>query len=338
MCRSGWEGFSDEVDDGVLLMLLSGAGASGALQLASSSRGVVARLCRTSPAGCGDGSGSDSVAVLSSPVATEPTVAESLAASLLGRAVASSAVTVAVAAASAEASATARLEVAGALAALRLAAGVERCRGSSFVAALLCAPLCAALLLSSGIEEPGDQFLEVLLRWELRRLASSQVAAVSTTVAVADAALECVLASPGGGRVLRAVAAHVQVAEGILDQIVEAGLIAQPRSFGYEYVARCRSAVEVLRAKLARGMSEGSGRRECGEGPGEEVEDEASAPARDALESAIKSLDETIAGYDKEGYTLTCPALARARGPLPYAHWWVFLGGGQGYSSTGTCS
>lgn len=68
------------------------------------------------------------------------------------------------------------------------------------------------------------------------------------------------------------------------------------------------------------------------------VEDKEAEIAREGLEDAAKRLDATISGYDEEGYTLCCPALARARGRLPHSHWWAFLSGGQRHGDGGLCS
>jgi len=178
-----------------------------------------------------------------------------------------------------------------------------------------------ALLLahSEANEDMSRMFLDSMFRWELHR----RCVVPKQSELQAWRAVEMLLTSlldpqsAVGCKLLMVTAKAIGQAESDLDALVEAQAetLLSYCGQGYEATARQRSAAEFIRRRLADGL----GRRPSCSG------------VMKALDSAIESLDQTIRGYDQEGYTLACPQLVGFRSwrriELPYEHWWVRLDG-----------
>jgi len=166
---------------------------------------------------------------------------------------------------------------------------------------------------SRDVPAEAGAFLDNYFRSQVSR--KSRGPGTSTLAAVDAALMTLLLVGDGGVRLVLALAAAVREAERELDALVDRGCADVGFHRAYEVVARRRSAVEFLRLRFeAAGVASIGG---------------AIASARQALDSAVGELDDTIAGYTKEGYDLACPRLAAtsvAQGTVPYAHWWIFLG------------
>eukprot|EP00434_Breviolum_minutum_P020022 symbB.v1.2.017664.t1/scaffold1380.1/size122483/2 len=186
-----------------------------------------------------------------------------------------------------------------------------------------CEVLGLALLLahSEANEDMSRMFLDSMFRWELHR----RCVVPKQSELQAWRAVEMLLTSlPGsqldpqsavGCKLLMITAKAIGQAESDLDALVEAQAetLLSYCGQGYEATARQRSAAEFIRRR-----ADGLRRPSCG-------------GVMKALDSAIESLDQTIRGYDQEGYTLACPQLVGFRSwrriELPYEHWWVRLDG-----------
>jgi hypothetical protein len=142
----------------------------------------------------------------------------------------------------------------------------------------------------------------------------------SVLALAADAALTAMLLhdKDAASAMLRASAQALRDSEDNLDQQIQEGRISFPGWF--ERVARQRSAVEFLRRKL-----DGAGFVAA------ETVSVGFSDARRELDEALDALDDTIDGYMREGYDLSCPRLVGgvcgAYCKVPYSHWWVFFGG-----------
>lgn len=328
---SCWQAFFDEADDGLLLVCLGCLKAVDALHVSLCSSTALRRLC-----------GSGATLSLEAQASADQNVALRIGISALG-------VEAALASAACSGSALGALWAA---ASLEPREPREDDKGGLQQMPVFARPLYWALELgkrehtASGTGRGGgapprevEEFLEAFLTWELKLLATrascssrtdtaiSSCSGVSAVASAVDAALTAALAKDGaiGAQVTAATAVALVDAEERLDEMVADGSIARTGPSGYEAVARRRCAAALLLSRLR-----------CGGGGGAEVSDLADAVID--LQAAAKSLDETISGYDEEGYTLACPRLARARGPLPYGHWWAFLGDGKENSSFGLCS
>eukprot|EP00435_Cladocopium_sp_Y103_P035335 s662_g9.t1 len=192
-----------------------------------------------------------------------------------------------------------------------------------------CEVLGLALLLShsEANEDLARMFLDAMFRWELHR---RQPAPVNFQDLQARQAVEILLTSlfdprtDVGCKLLTITAQAVCQAEKDLDALIEAQAetLLSYCGQGYEATARRRSAAEFIRrrAREPRPGPPSSHAGECG-----------GSQHMDALDSAIESLDQTIWGYNQEGYTLACPQMVGFRSlrrmDLPYEHWWVRLDG-----------
>jgi len=179
-----------------------------------------------------------------------------------------------------------------------------------------------ALLLahSEANEDMSRMFLDSMFRWELHRR-GTDVPTASFSQLQAWRAVEMLLTSlldpqsAVGCKLLMITAKAIGQAESDLDALVEAQAetLLSYCGQGYEATARQRSAAEFIRRR-----ADGLRRPSC-------------SGVMKALDSAIESLDQTIRGYDQEGYTLACPQLVGFRSwrriELPYEHWWVRLDG-----------
>lgn len=191
-----------------------------------------------------------------------------------------------------------------------------------------CEVLGLALLLSNSEanEDMARMFLDAMFRWELHQ---RQPAPVKFQDLKARQAVEILLTSlfdprtEVGCKLLTITAQAVCQAEKDLDTLIEAQAetLLSYCGQGYEATARRRSAAEFIRrrAQHARPEPPSSPAGECSE---QHVA---------TLDSAIESLDQTIWGYNQEGYTLACPQMVGFRSlrrmDLPYEHWWVRLDG-----------
>lgn len=182
-----------------------------------------------------------------------------------------------------------------------------------------CEVLGLALLLahSEANEDMSRMFLDSMFRWELhRRCASPKQSELQAWRAV-EILLTSLLdpQSAVGCKLLMITAKAISQAESDLDALIEAQAetLLSYCGQGYEATARQRSAAEFIRRR-----ADGLCRPSC-------------TGVMKALDSAIESLDQTIRGYDQEGYTLACPQLVGFRSwrriDLPYEHWWVRLDG-----------
>jgi len=303
-----WDTFSEKADDSVLLLVFAYLNADCVLNLALASLSAAQRL-----AGAGAGVGEAMVAqhrMVEQAGATSQSVAQHFATGLLGREAAAAA-----AAAAARARHAAGCAASGSLEVLRML--VSR------------TPAAWALNLAVAIAQAGQDplswgtpaadaglFLDMLFSFEMKRLRSARNNKKKVAPApaqAAEAALATLMSTGNGGcNLLRMAAAAVRKMETDLDELVSDGRIGIPGS--YEAVARRRSAAEFLRRCIDAAVDAPPGG--------------AAAGARKELDSAVRDLDETIAGYVKEGYELSCPRVTGgfARSAVPYTHWWVHLG------------
>merc|ERR1711920_509791 len=133
---------------------------------------------------------------------------------------------------------------------------------------------------------------------------------VPTVVAAANAALMVLLVSVEcGSSVLLASAKAMRQSEQELDALVDTGKV-QGLQKGYETVAQRRSAAEFLRDHLTGNVCK------------------VAASAMQEFDMSVGELDETISGYRREGYDLSCPKLncGFVLCVVPYKHWWIFAG------------
>jgi len=220
---------------------------------------------------------------------------------------------------SAAAAAAEALTCGGALDVLRALAAAGTGRQS-------CEVLGLALVLASqedeGTADLARLFLDAVFRWELRRLRypASQCKAEQAADLLLTALLD--VTSAVGCKLLNITAQAIRQAEGDLDALVE--MQTNALLSRYEAIARQRSAAEFIRCRATASRSQFSRSSSF-------CDDQPAVAAMDLLEAATSSLDETIRGYDKEGYTLVCPKLVGSRVlrrmELPYQHWWVRLDG-----------
>jgi len=169
-------------------------------------------------------------------------------------------------------------------------------------------------------------FLEAMFRWELHQ---RQPAPVKFQDLKARQAVEILLTSlfdprtEVGCKLLTITAQAVCQAEKDLDTLIEAQAetLLSYCGQGYEATARRRSAAEFIRRRAQHARP----------GPPSSPAGECSEQHVATLDSAIESLDQTIWGYNQEGYTLACPQMVGFRSlrrmDLPYEHWWVRLDG-----------
>ncbi|CAJ1358349.1 unnamed protein product [Effrenium voratum] len=183
-----------------------------------------------------------------------------------------------------------------------------------------CEVLGLALLLATekaSCQDVARMFLDAMFSWELQRRERPRreeawKAADELLTALFDARTD------GGRKLLQITTQAIRQAESDLDALIEAQAetLLSYCGQGYEATARQRSAAEFIRRRthaFTRMAAVGSD------------------DTMQALESAVNSLDDTIRGYDQEGYTLVCPQLVGwrclRRRSLPYEHWWVRLDG-----------
>lgn len=164
---------------------------------------------------------------------------------------------------------------------------------------------------SAVAEGTACRFLDALLRSELLRLQKRGDCGVPA--AIADAALTSLIRSSESAAsiITLAAAKAMRQLERELDESVDDGRVAT--NGAYEAIAPLRSAAEFLRNRLDVAPAPAASSQV--------------AAARRELDFALASFDETIAGYTKEGYVLSCPSLVRGfrKCVLPYRHWWIFL-------------
>lgn len=297
MHLGGSGGFLETADDDVLLMLLVYSGTDGTVGLASASMSVLRRV-------------DDSQSWPHSRPSVLVRVAANLLASSAG------------AARAAAASASSSKATSSVLVLLQVLAAAARAKSGYEVLGL-------ALALSGNAEvarndcDAGNVFMDALFRWEVQRRRSSPE--LHRSSAEADAVLTALLAldTRAGQKLLEVASRAIAVAEDELDTLVETqseALLSYSGS-GYEAIARKRSAAEFMKRRVLSTTCDIGFRNQ----------DDAVRMALQSLERSIVSLDETIAGYDKEGYTLVCPQLVgnrcMQRLPIPYEHWWVRLDG-----------
>ncbi|CAK9041719.1 unnamed protein product [Durusdinium trenchii] len=185
-----------------------------------------------------------------------------------------------------------------------------------------CEVLALALhLANSPSEGVARMFLDAMFRWELRqRRPGRQESQAWQAVEILLTALLDVTTDVGC-KLVHITAEAVRQAERDLDALIEAqaeALLSYGQ--GYEATARQRSAAEFIRHRALGGVQTSGG-----------GDAKKSDFAMNDLDAAIESLDQTIRGYDQEGYTLVCPRLVgfrcMRRMDLPYEHWWVRLDG-----------
>mmetsp|Transcript_19952 Transcript_19952/g.46787 ORF Transcript_19952/g.46787 Transcript_19952/m.46787 type:complete len:308 (-) Transcript_19952:123-1046(-) len=188
-----------------------------------------------------------------------------------------------------------------------------------------CEVLGLAFVLATGRERQGAPdlvglFLDAVVRWELLRLRCpvGQCKARQAVDMLLTALLDINLDT--GCNLAGITSEAVQQAEMDLDALVE--MHTNALLWRYEAVARRRSAAEFIRARATASRPRSRDSLPSGL---------AAKTNLDRLEASMSSLDETIRGYDKEGYTLVCPQLVgfkcMRRTELPSGHWWVRLDG-----------
>lgn len=223
-------------------------------------------------------------------------------------------------AAATSASSSCREATSSALVLLQVLAAAARAKSGYEVLGL-------ALALSGNAEQndcdAGNVFMDALFRWEVQRRRNASHS--NKSLAAADAVLTALFAldTCAGKRLLEVASRTIVAAEDKLDTLVETqseALLSYSGS-GYEAIARKRSAAEFMKQRILSTTCDIGFRNQ----------DDAVRMALQSLERSTVSLDETIAGYDKEGYTLVCPQLVgnrcMQRLPIPYDHWWIRLDG-----------
>eukprot|EP00930_Biecheleria_cincta_P015100 TRINITY_DN12715_c0_g1_i1.p1 TRINITY_DN12715_c0_g1~~TRINITY_DN12715_c0_g1_i1.p1 ORF type:complete len:324 (-),score=63.96 TRINITY_DN12715_c0_g1_i1:226-1197(-) len=291
-------GFLETADDDVLLMLCVYSGTPATVGLASTSMSVLNRV-DDSPSG----------------PHSRPSVLVRVAANQL----ASSAG--AARAAATSASSSCREATSSTLVLLQVLAAAARAESGYEVLGL-------ALALSGNPEQndcdADNIFMDALFRWEVQRRRDASKGS-HRSLAAADAVLTALFALDmcAGKRLLEVASRAIAAAEDELDTLVEtqAEALLSYSGSGYEAIARKRSAAEFMKRRILSTTCDIGFRNQ----------DDAVRMALQSLERSTVSLDETIAGYDKEGYTLVCPQLVgnrcMQRLPIPYDHWWVRLDG-----------
>eukprot|EP00438_Fugacium_kawagutii_P013374 Skav216480 [mRNA] locus=scaffold1123:370150:386858:- [translate_table: standard] len=187
-----------------------------------------------------------------------------------------------------------------------------------------CEVLGLALLVSNSDADAdmARMFLDAMFRWELygrRGAAQSNLQARRAVEILLTALLDP--RTEVGCKLLTITAKAICQAERDLDVLIEthSETLLSYCGQGYEATARRRSAAEFIRRRAREERAPPRPLTSAGE------------QQMQALDAAIESLDQTIWGYDQEGYTLACPQLVGYRHlrrmDLPYEHWWVRLDG-----------